>query len=248
LDALRVGELTVLIEQGPCAILAAVVRGDLSSDGRLMLQEALEAIQRRHGPELRAFNGDATPFQRSRFLLESCLLTQYRRPNTRAHWRMVVVAVAIFALLGAWLLSNVRERRQWGEYLTQLDAEPGIVVVSSGRRNGRFFVVGLRDPLARDPDAMLEPNLRSQSNSRWEPYDAVVPAFVVARAARVLRPPAGVTLEFQDGALVVRGVAPERWIVDSERLALALPGIYRFVYDGTSADASPGKSIGRVDR
>jgi OOP family OmpA-OmpF porin len=165
-----------------------------------------------------------------------------------------VLATAIVAATGAWLASNVRERLQWNEYLDRLSAEPGIIVVSSGRRNGQFFVRGLRDPLARDPDTLLDPRLRSRSASRWELYETVDPLFVVARASRVLRPPDGVTLEYRDGTLVVLGPAPERWMVDSERLALTLPGISRFVHADEATDVPRQERVesssipGRVDR
>lgn len=74
LEAFRVGGLTVTIERGPHAMLAAVLRGDLPSSRRDMFQHALEAIHQQHGPELQAFNGDASPFQRSRLLLQTCLI------------------------------------------------------------------------------------------------------------------------------------------------------------------------------
>ena len=88
------------------------------------------------------------------------------------------------------LLANWR----WGNYIGRLREEPGIVVTDHGRQNGRYVVRGLRDPLARDPAAMLgefklEPEDVAQ---RWEPYIALLPQFVLGRATRILAPPPSV--------------------------------------------------------
>ena len=81
-----------------------------------------------------------------------------------------------------------------------LRREPGIVVVSAGRQGGRFVVSGLRDPLARDPAALLAPsNLASDDVAgRWELYQALHPTLVIARARQLLAPPAGVSLQLQN--------------------------------------------------
>ena len=57
----------------------------------------------------------------------------------------------------------------------------------------------------------------------------------MTRASALLRPPAGVTLEYRDGALRASGPAPERWLIDSEKLAPAIAGVRRFEYAGPSA-------------
>ena len=45
------------------------------------------------------------------------------------------------------------ERQRFERYVDRLSAEPGLVVVGSGRRGGKFYVTGLRDPLAPDPSS-----------------------------------------------------------------------------------------------
>ena len=40
--------------------------------------------------------------------------------------------------------------------MEKLRAEPGIVVTDTGKRDGKHFVSGLRDPLARDPATMIQ--------------------------------------------------------------------------------------------
>jgi OOP family OmpA-OmpF porin len=240
LDALRVGALGIIVEQGPHATIAGVVRGAAPYELRTMFQDALESIHRQLGPELKAFHGDSAPFERARPILEGCLVTQFRpRPRRASYARWLVAASVVLLAIGLWTFQSVRERRQWNTYIERLQAEPGIVVLASGRRSGRFFVGGLRDPLARDPSTLLAAlNLSAELiESHWEPYEALHPTFVASRAKDLLRPPAGVALTYRDGLLTASGVAPGPWIAESERIAPAIAGVRRFVYVGTPPEA-----------
>ncbi|HEX8026832.1 MAG TPA: hypothetical protein VF491_00145, partial [Vicinamibacterales bacterium] len=73
LDAFHVGDLTVWIEQGPHALVAAVIRGTPPGDLRLLLQEATETIHLQLAHAFEAFQGDAHPFDAARPELEACL-------------------------------------------------------------------------------------------------------------------------------------------------------------------------------
>jgi OOP family OmpA-OmpF porin len=239
LEALRVGELTVIVEQGPHALLAGVVRGAPPPEIRRNLQEALERIHRQLGEELQAFDGDASAFERARPVLETCLVSHFRSLAKRRPYRGWAIAAAlVLVALAAWAVATMRERQRWNAYVQRISAEPGIVVMASGRRSGKYFVTGLRDPLAIDPAILvagtgLDPG---SIEGRWEPYQALQPHFVIARARDLLRPPAGVTLSWRDGLLIASGEAPERWVADSERLAPAIAGVRSFQYAGTPAD------------
>ena len=237
LEGFRVGNLTVTVEQGPYATVAGVVRGTPPPNLRLTFRKAIESIHLLLGPELKDFQGDAAPFARARPTLEACLATQLRERPTTSYWRWFALAAVVIAALGAWSFTIVRERQRWNAYLDRLAAEPGIVVLSSGRRDGKFVVNGLKDPHANDPAALVESSRldRARVEAHWQPYDAIEPAFVVTRARALLRPPAGVTLEYHDGALRASGPAPERWLIDSERIAPAIAGVSRFEYAGLSA-------------
>lgn len=58
LNDLRVGEVTVLVEWGPDAVLAAVTRGIVPDDFRPRLAELLEVLHRDHAEVLGDFDGD----------------------------------------------------------------------------------------------------------------------------------------------------------------------------------------------
>ena len=234
LDALKVGDLSVWIEQGPSAVVAAVIRGAAPPDLRRVLQDTVETIHLQCGDALDSFDGDAAPFESCRPILERCLQTAYRTEQTRRPRGTLVLAALLLVPLAVWTTFAVRDRVRWTRYLEALRSEPGVVVISEGRRGGRHFVAGLRDPLARDPGALLAASHLSPTDvvGTWEPYQALGPQFVLARARAILRPPPATTLALQGGVLLTAGQAPLAWIAEAQRLAPLIPGITRFDASG----------------
>jgi outer membrane protein OmpA-like peptidoglycan-associated protein len=248
LESMRVGELAVTIVQGPHAILAAVVRGSIPPPVRASFEAVLESVHRQFGPAFQSFSGDSSSFEPARPLLEACLVSQRRRKEQRPSYRWWAIAAAsVVVALSMWLFVDIRERQRWNAYLERLTAEPGVVLLASGKRDGTYFVTGLRDPLARDPaEFIAAANIAPESvRSRWEPYQALHPPFVTARAALLLRPPQGVSLTYDQGLLTASGSAPQQWIDDSERLAPAIAGVRHFTFKGESAEA---RLIGEIER
>ncbi len=228
LETLQVGELSLWIAQGPRAVLAAVVRGHPPQALRTTLQETLEEVHRRWGLALERFRGDAAPFEPASDLLDACLQAQYVTRSSRNRMRRGLAAAAVVLLaLGVWAALAIRDGRRWVRYLDALRAQPGIVVMSAGSRNGSYFVMGLRDPLAADPARILAAARMTPKDvaGHWEPFHALDPAFVLARVRTVLRPPASVVMALQDGVLTATGSAPWAWIRETRQVARVLPGI-----------------------
>ncbi len=233
LDAIEMGDLTVWIEEGPLALVAAVIRGVPAPALRDRLKELIETIHLRFRDELEAFDGDPAPLEPVRPLLESALVSETRERRRRhvAAWLAFGVVVAA---LGVWLFFTIRERRWWDDYVARLDAEPGIVVTDAGRSGGAWFVRGLRDPLATDPAALRAgtPLRDAEVIETWEPYQALAPEILARRAARLLEAPPTVTFRVEDGVLHASGTAPAAWIEAARARAALLPGVTG--YDDTA--------------
>ncbi|NOT54629.1 MAG: OmpA family protein, partial [Deltaproteobacteria bacterium] len=182
LDNFQVGELTVMVEQGPLALLAAVVRGAAPKDLRLVFQEAIEQIHVEHAQSLDAFAGDAAPFEKTRLYLEDCLRTQTGSPSGQQDAKKVAPLTMIGGVVGVlllvWIGVSTWNRWRWEAYLAQLKAEPGIIVVSADAEDGKYVIRGLRDPLAADPIALLQatPIPPEQVVGQWEPYLSLAPS------------------------------------------------------------------------
>jgi outer membrane protein OmpA-like peptidoglycan-associated protein len=77
----------------------------------------------------------------------------------------------------------VRQQLRWSHYVERLHMEPGIILASEQSHWNSFNVVGLRDPLAADPEQLLlryklDPD---KVTSRWEPYSSLDPVYATAR-------------------------------------------------------------------
>ena len=235
LDSMQVGELTVWIERGSQAVLAAVIRGTAPGELRRLMEDALDAIQVEQRDALSAFAGDTTLFQSSRTHLESCIQMQTEAVTRKRPSPLLLGFASLIVLaLGMWALFSIRESRRWSDYLMRLRAEPGVMVVSAEKRGGRYFVTGLLDPLATDPATLLAPSKIDPQDvvARWEPYQASFPEFIVTRAKGLLQPPEGVSLSFEDGALVARGSSSHEWIIQARRLAPIISGVARLSEEG----------------
>jgi len=95
-ETIQIGELTVWIEKGQLAVLAAVIHGNPPQIVRTLLQDTLATIHLEHANALVTFTGDVRPFETSRPHLEACLLTQ-TAPHTRKTspmlWLILVLRV-----------------------------------------------------------------------------------------------------------------------------------------------------------
>ncbi len=113
----------------------------------------------------------------------------------------------------------------------RLHGLPGIMVTEVTRRGDTYRVSGLRDPLAPDPRSEPERWLEGADIPPekvvfdWTPYQALHPDFVRQRAQRLLAPPPGVDLTYQDGVLTARGTASHDWVERFRILGPALSGV-----------------------
>lgn len=236
LETLQVGELTVWIEQGPLAILAGVIRGTAPQELRGVFQSTLEKIHLQYHDALADFAGDAAPFESARPLLEDCLESQYdseqqqEASSRRKLIPLVAIASVVILALLLWGFFAWRSARRWDAYVERVKSEPGIVVTDAGRRQGKYFINGLRDPLARDPATLLPEAKVDPADvvSRWQPFQALSPEFVLARAQQLLEPPATVKLSLDDGALEAEGFASQQWVAETRSVVRFVPGISRF--------------------
>ena len=186
LRTFSVGEHTVQVEAGPRALLAVVIRGQAPDEVLEKQQNALETVHLEFASQLADFNGDATAFAPSRPLLEDCLETVLTtsRPKGKTAWLKWVIPLALIVLvLGVlWIRATTR----WNRGLDALRAEPGLVVVDASRGWGGWHISGLRDPVAREPEAVLAAaGITPRAlDGKWESYLSLNPMLVAARAIR----------------------------------------------------------------
>lgn len=229
LDQLEVGDFQVWIERGPRAAVAAVIRGSARRRLRTQLSETIGDIHAQLREPLERFDGDATPFEPARPMLEACLEQEFIRPRKRKGLQpSAIVAIALVLLVAAgYFWWRWRDQQRWDSYLAALDAEPGLVAFDEGERGGLRRALVLRDPLAVDPATLLAGANVDPSDValRVESVVSTDPAIVVRRARILLGAPDTVELAIENGALVATGSAPADWIREAEARAAFVPGV-----------------------
>lgn len=213
-NTLQVGDLTVWIEQGPKALVAAVIRGVPAAEVRLFLKDIIETIHLEFRDALRNFRGDATPFEGAAPILEQGLVSQIKVKEKKRRWFLVASVAAALIALSVWAFLTMRENRWWRDYVATLDAQPGIIVTEAGWGDGAWYVNGLRDPLATEPNQLLQQTRLDPSKvtHNWEPYQTLEANILMQRITQFLAPPETVTLSFDNGTLTAVGIAEPDWI------------------------------------
>jgi outer membrane protein OmpA-like peptidoglycan-associated protein len=230
LDFLEVGELEIWIEQGPGAVLAAVIRGHAPESYRVAMKEALENIQRHYSSSLAHFEGDATPFRPVEEQLTHLLEAQFRHTAEKGRQRpraALIAGAVILALIAIPVGYSIYLLWEWSRFLKVLRQEPGIIVMSYAREGGRYHVQGFRDPLAANPENLLasagiDPKT---ANLELKPFYSFDDPIVLKRASAFLHPPSGVTLSEKDGQLRAEGIATPQFIARLEERAPWIPGV-----------------------
>jgi OOP family OmpA-OmpF porin len=228
LHTMQVGEYKVIVEQGRLAILAAIVRGNPPGTIGEMVQQALDRIHLLYGDELARFDGDATPFGKTREVLEGCLSSEQRSVSKRRPWLApAIVGLMLSVALGVWGWHAYQTRGLWLDAVDALRSEPGILVTEATREGDRIRVQGLRDGLARDPREVIGDEAASalRWEWNWRPFLSTEPEILLARASRALDPPHTVSLSLDGDVLEIAGEAPRAWGEAMRDSVVAIPGL-----------------------
>jgi len=234
LDTFRVGERSVWIEHGPHAIIAAVIRGNPPEDFKSFLKETLDIIHLEQGEALESYDGDSAPFEPVKVHLENCLQSRFRQEAKKTTPLVWVLPALVVLLLLLWAFNIFQSHQRWAEFSERLNREPGIMVTMAEKKSGKYYVSGLLDPLALNPQKILEETKISKDEVvfRWEPYHSFTPEFISKRINLMLSPPQTVSLKYDDGILSAGGSAFHAWIVEARRMAATIPSIVRFTENG----------------
>ena len=209
LTGFTVGEHTVHVEAGPRALIAGVIRGQCPDAVPQRLAQTLEQIHLEYARPLVDFEGETAPFASTTPLLEenleTVLSTDHVADRGRMAWMRWVLPLAGVALVvaGFATVSWLRWRRAVG----LMQAEPGLVVVDASRSWRQWNFRGLKDPLARDPRAVLTAGgfTPRSITGEWKPYLSLDSAMVVARARQTLGAPVSATTVLAGDTLRVGG-------------------------------------------
>jgi len=215
LEEISVGNMRILLEQGPYAILATLIEGNVPKAYHDLLKETIEGIHVSLYRELENFGGDVSPFEENTILLKQCL--QKEQKPTRKHKPVfaILLLFLVAALVVYGIYSGVDKHLRYNHLLTDLRNTPGIVVTrSSNSLFGKMTFYGIRDPLAQKPSSYLKKNELKPKMVRFvfKPYLSVDASLVLLRVRRLLKPPSTIEIRYKNGILFVSGTADTTWM------------------------------------
>jgi OOP family OmpA-OmpF porin len=227
LDTIELGKMNIWIEQGPKAIIAAIVEGNLPNAYRILLKETMEGIHVNFSRELEHFRGETTPFENNTSLLQRCLQKEMKEKKPRKPILSIVFFILIFALLGYWIYEKVNENHHFRQLVKAYEQIPGMVVTNTGKKDGTWYIRGLKDPLAQAPKNLeLKYDLRPREVTLdFTGYLSLDPDIVLLRAKKILNPPPTVRLKYHYDTLFASGNATQSWIEKAQKTASQIAGI-----------------------
>lgn len=158
LEGVRFGDLTLVVEVGPHAILALAVRGTPAEEVRETSAHTVEEVHRIFASALLDFDGDDQSFVASEPLLSRCLMSQSLEEDkpARKPWMALVVIAAALSWFAyeAWQWRVIRQAQT--EIINALQEEPGYVLVSTQRSPDSLQLVLLHDNTARKPETVVD--------------------------------------------------------------------------------------------
>ncbi|RWE17972.1 MAG: OmpA family protein [Mesorhizobium sp.] len=214
LDTIRFGELRLWSEVGPFATLVAVIRGNPPEELHEVIRDALLRIHDESSQALERFDGDTSQLPGVETQLQTCVELQHTDSKEGFPWLVVTAALLILIAAGGWFFLSWQSGQRWQAYVSRLAAQPGIVVAEQKVRGGEFYIAGLRDPLAADPQSLLSGTQvdPARVHSTWQFYQSLEPQFVLRRLTASLAPPDSVRLSVVDDRIVAAGEATTAWI------------------------------------
>ncbi|TIX03081.1 MAG: OmpA family protein, partial [Mesorhizobium sp.] len=155
LDTIRFGELRLWSEVGPFATLVAVIRGNPPEELHEIFRDVLLRIHDECSQALEQFDGDSSQLVGVETLLQTCVELKQEDSNQGFPWLVVAAVLLVLIPAGGWFLLSWQSGQRWQAYVSRLSTQPGIIVAEQKVRDGQFYIAGLRDPLAADPQALL---------------------------------------------------------------------------------------------
>ncbi len=237
LNSLKLGDLTVLIENGPHATVAAVVRGSVPSDMQNKLAEVIEEVHLHNNKKLVNYKGDSSHFDHLQPILSECLKTQLmnkrKKKKVKAKRNKLIKPAIYLSLLALMLFygfnayKNSQENEAWLAAQKIIKAEPGVIITQAVEQNGHFFISGLADPLAEAPSLLIKHG--SHNNIKVEldfrPYLSMDSEIILKRVKKKFNVPDSVNLQLQDHVLTLVGRSTKNWLDKFEKEVIKTDGI-----------------------
>lgn len=220
LNLIEMENYQVVIEQGPHAIIASLVKGFTLDTYRDILLKTLEQIHDEYNSSLIDFNGDTYLFEPSRDLLAQCLKTEKKEEFVSKKSKIgMLVAVPILAGLLFLAGRSIYFNTQWKSYIDELGKKENILISHFGKDKRSYFVHGLIMPGSVHPDSLLGKYNFRKTNflSSWHfylPGDNKVLYTYIDQQSTI---PDDLEVSILNQTIVIKGKVSEEWLSSLEK-------------------------------
>lgn len=145
LETLQFGDLSLLIETGPFAVLAFAVRGTLHNEVKESLSELNERIHGRYSERLRVFDGDTSPVESCVPWLENALIKKQKKDIKNRPWFAIFAMSLVALVMGIWVFNHYQTNRMIEESI-RISNENGFQVINYKYENKRLYLDIIKSP------------------------------------------------------------------------------------------------------
>lgn len=229
LNTLRLGDLTVVIQRGPAAVIAAVVRGRVPEDLRVNMVRLLEALHVQKRGQLANYSGDPDDFIELEPEVRNLLQAEKKQEEEKKKkfpWLAVVSIVLIASAIGYWQWLGFEIRKEQTHIIQQFEETAGITVIEA-----KFSRDVLKAKLLVDADATSPEQLLESASDKFvtsitaTPYLSVEKEILERRAVRILKPEKEVQLRIENRTIYLEGTATVAWFALAEQQWMRVAGV-----------------------
>lgn len=148
-NVISAGDFSLIIEEGPRATLAVVVRGLSDNSLKTVMRDVLDLIHIKFFSELESYNGDTSSFQDAQKELNPCLISK-DISDGKAKPIYAIIFVSLFFVIALFFgvrfgLANSKR----SAFIAGLDAQPGMIVAFVDKGLFKTTLKVLHDPRTR---------------------------------------------------------------------------------------------------
>lgn len=214
LENVQVGTMNIFVEQGPYAILAAIVEGNPPADFRLTMTETIEAVHFNHAADLEKFEGTTKIFLHTSKFLKNCLVRERKKKKNTLPWPLIILLLLIVGLISWFSYQHYAKRHAFQKLISQIENTNGYHITQAKKDGKTYHIKALRDPDAINIDSLLNSSKLPRENihTNFEKFISLDSSILISRAIRHFQPPESVNFSIENQVLIVTGTANSEWI------------------------------------
>ncbi len=156
LETLQMGDLTILIEAGPHAVLALAIRGTLHADVQQVSTELIEALHSNFAKELRYFDGETEPLEPAIPMLQEALITREKAKQESKPWFAIIAVTLLLLVLGYYSYQNYLLQHSIEQTVVRVNHEPGYQVLSRKYEDDLLTLEVLRSAMSVPQNDLID--------------------------------------------------------------------------------------------